>query len=37
VMAHIEEGFEMLGLLVFIDFLLARLSRTPMLRLRVQS
>jgi hypothetical protein len=37
VMVHIEEGFEMLGLLVFIDFLLARLARTPTLRLRVQS
>ncbi|MDF3074795.1 MAG: hypothetical protein K0S54_2462 [Alphaproteobacteria bacterium] len=37
VMAHVEEGFEMLGLLVFIDFLLARLVRAPMLRVRVES
>jgi hypothetical protein len=35
VMAHIEEGLEMLGLLVFIDFLIARLARMPTLRLRV--
>jgi hypothetical protein len=34
-MAHIEEGFEMLGLLVFIDFLLARLSRAPMMRVGI--
>jgi hypothetical protein len=36
-MAHIEEAFEMLGLLVFIDFLLGHLARRPAMRLSVAS
>lgn len=34
-MAHVEEGLEMLGLVVFINFLLLRLSRGPVIRLGV--